>query len=90
MDRDEAILKLISKFRKGSEVDEVKLAMFLRRFPKQPSAGVERRFDEKESGPDPDEMNEMDAMTPQELEVLQDCIANFESHVSKQIMRFMS
>lgn len=90
MDREEAVLKLIAVFRKGRDIDETKLAQFLLRFPKKPKAGIERTFDEKEYQQDPAEIEQLDAMTAEELEVLQDCIANFEGYLSKEMTRHMS
>jgi hypothetical protein len=76
MTRDAAILRMIDLFRKDRHIDEAKVIHHLQALLDKRTPG-ERSFDEKERER-AHLIAKLDAMTVDELEVVQDCIRALE------------
>jgi len=77
MTRDAAILKMIDLFRKDLVIDEAKVIRILQVLIDTRAPDDGRSFDEKERERD-HRIGQLEAMTPEELEVVRDCIRMLE------------
>ena len=77
MTRDAAILKMIDVFRKDLEIDEPKVIRTLQALLDKRIPGDELSFDERERTRD-SYISQLEPMTPDELEVVRDCIRALE------------
>ena len=77
MTRDAAILKMIDLFRKDHQIDDPKVIRVLQALLDKRIPGDERSFDDKERDRDR-HISQLEAMTPDELEVVRDCIRMLE------------
>jgi len=77
MTRDAAILRMIDLFRKDLVIDEAKVIHHLQALLDTRAPDDGRTFDERERERD-HRIGQLEAMTPDELEVVKDCIRALE------------